>query len=147
MNKEFTRVRSTKDITISAVLTIAGAMLVALPTSASINIAGFFMIFAGIILFLTLKTAYKDTATAVRYCKKEHFFAQSMRQEVLDAIASNPESVNLTEEDKGNGIRLDIYYSKESGKAYIQLFEYIPYKYEPCSRIYEFDLNKVTKIL
>lgn len=147
MNKEFTRVRSTKDITISAVLTIAGAMLVALPTSASINIAGFFMIFAGIILFLTLKTAYKETATAVRYCKKEHFFAQSMRQEVLDAIASNPESVNLTEEDKGNGIRLDIYYSKESGKAYIQLFEYIPYKYEPCSRIYEFDLNKVTKIL
>lgn len=147
MNKEFKRVRSTKDITISAVLTIAGAMLVALPTSASINIAGFFMIFAGIILFLTLKTAYKDTATAIRYCKKEHFFAQSMRQEVLDAIASNPESVILTEEDKGNGIRLDIYYSKESGKAYIQLFEYIPYKYEPCSRIYEFDLNKVTKIL
>lgn len=147
MNKEFTRVRSVKDIIISSVLLIGGAVLVALPTATSINIIGFFMIFAGIILSLVLKTGYKDNETGVRYCKTERFFAQSMRQDILDAIATKPESTNLSEEDKGNGIRLDIYHSKESNKAYIQLFEYIPYKYEPCSRIYEYELKNVNKIL
>lgn len=147
MNKEFTRVRSVKDIIISSVLLIGGAVLVALPTATSINIIGFFMIFAGIILSLVLKTGYKDNETGVRYCKTERFFAQSMRQDILDAIATKPESINLSEEDKGNGIRLDIYHSKESNKAYIQLFEYIPYKYEPCSRLYEYELKNANKIL
>ena len=147
MNKEFTRVRSIKDIIISSVLLIGGAVLVALPTATSINIIGFFMIFTGIILVLVLKTGYKDNETGVRYCKTERFFAQSMRQDVLDAIATKPESINLSEEDKGNGIRLDIYHSKESNKAYIQLFEYIPYKYEPCSRLYEYEFKNVNKIL
>lgn len=147
MNKEFTRVRSVKDIIISSVLLIGGAVLVALPTATSINIIGFFMIFAGIILSLVLKTGYKDNETGIRYCKTERFFAQSMRQDILDAIATKPESINLSEEDKGNGIRLDIYHSKESNKAYIQLFEYIPYKYEPCSRLYEYELKNANKIL
>lgn len=146
MNKEFIRVRSAKDITISSVLTVGGCVLVALPTSTSVNIVGFFMIFAGLILFLTMRTGYKDTETGVKYLKKERFFAQSMRNEVADAIATKPESLNLAEEDKGNGVRLDIYHSKE-GKAYIQLFEYIPYKYEPCSKIYEYELETVAKLI
>ena len=63
MEKNFIRVRSTKDITISLTLTIAGGVLVALPTATSVNILGFFMIFAGIILFLMLRTGYKETET------------------------------------------------------------------------------------
>jgi hypothetical protein len=46
MQKTFIRVRSAKDITIFSTLIILGSVLVALPTSAGINIAGFFMIFA-----------------------------------------------------------------------------------------------------
>lgn len=147
MNKEFIRVRSAKDIIISSVLTVGGCVLVALPTSTSVNIIGFFMIFAGLILFLTMRTGYKDNETGLKYCKKERFFAQSMRNEVTDAISSKPDTLNLAEEDKGNGIRLDIYHSKNEGKAYIQLFEYIPYKYEPCTTVYEYDLNAVTKLI
>ena len=48
---------------------------------------------------------------------------------------------------KGNAVRLDVYYSKASGKAYLQLFEYIPYKYEPCSKIYEHEIIKVGKLI
>ena len=147
MEKEFIRVRSTKDITISSACIIAGSVLVALPTGTPINIAGFFLIFAGIILVLALRTGYKDTESGVKYCKIERFFAQSMREQINKAIGEKPENVNLTEEDKGNGVRLDIYHSKASGKAFVQLFEYIPYKYEPCSNIYEYDLAQVTKLI
>ena len=147
MNKEFIRVRSVKDVTISTSMTICGSILLLLPTSDSINILGFFMIFTGIILFLTLRSSYKDTETGIIYSKKEHFFAQSIRQELLDTLTSMPSSISLSEEDKGNGIRLDIYHSKATGKAYIQMFEYVPYKYEPCSKVLEYNLSDVVKLV
>lgn len=147
MNKEFIRVRSVKDVLISTSMTILGSILLILPTSDSINILGFFMIFTGIILFLTLRSSYKDTETGLIYSKKEHFFAQSIRQELLDTLISKPSSISLSEEDKGNGIRLDVYHSKVTGKAYIQLFEYVPYKYEPCSRVLEYNLSDVSKLV
>lgn len=147
MEKTFIRVRSVKDITIFTSLIVLGSVLVALPGGAGINIAGFFMIFAGIILALMLKTGYKDTETGEKYRKAEHYFRQTARQEISEAIASRPESIDLSQAGDGNAVQLDIYYSKDSGKAYLQLFEYVPYKYEPCSRMYEYEMNEVAKLL
>ena len=70
-----------------------------------------------------------------------------MKNEISNAMTTKPESINLSEEDKGNGVRLDIYYSKATGKAYLQLFEYIPYKYEPCTAVFEHDLSSVSKLI
>ena len=147
MEKTFIRVRSVKDIVISASLIISGSILVALPTGAGVNIAGFFMIFAGLILFFILKSGYKDTETGISYKKKEYYFQQAMNAPISAALASKPESIDLGEANKGNAIKLDIYYSNTSGKAYLQLFEYIPYKYEPCSKMYEYDTARIEKIL
>ncbi len=146
MEKNFIRVRSTKDIAISSVLTVAGCVLVALPTATSINVLGFFMIFTGILLFVLLKTTYKDEDTGIKYCKTERYFSQDQRPDLLEKIAANPNKVNLAEEDKGNAVRLDIYYSKNAGKAYLQVFEYVPYKYEPCSKIYEHPISEINQI-
>ncbi len=146
MEKTFTRVRSVKDITVSSVLTITGCVLVALPTATSVNVLGFFLIFAGILLFFILRSAYKDQETGVKYCKTERFFAQAQRPELIAKIASDPDSIELSQEDKGNAVRLDIYHSKASGKAYLQVFEYIPYKYEPCSKQFEHEISKISKI-
>lgn len=147
MEKTFNKVRSTKDIVISAGLAAAGCVLVALPTSTSINILGFFMLFAGILLFLMLRSGYKEVETGEKFCKTERYFSQTLRAELEEKIASKPQTVNLSEEDKGNALRLDIYYSRKTGKAYIQIFEYIPYKYEPCSKQYEYALSEVTNLI
>ena len=147
MEKEFIRVRSVKDIVIFSTLIIAGAILIALPTGTAVNITGFFLLFAGLILILVLKSAYKDTETGVRYQQKERFFHQAMNAPISSALASKPDSVDLSEEDKGNAVRLDIYFSKISGKAYLQLFEYVPYRYEPCSKIYEYGIENVQKLI
>lgn len=147
MEKEFIRVRSVKDIVIFSTLIIAGAILIALPTGTAVNITGFFLIFAGLILILVMKSDYKDTETGVRYQKKERFFQQAMNAPISSALASKPDSVDLSEEDKGNAVRLDIYFSKTSEKAYLQLFEYVPYKYEPCSKIYEYGIENVQKLI
>ena len=147
MENKFIRVRSVKDIVIFASLIIAGSVLVAMPTSTPVNITGFFMIFAGLILLLVLKTGYKDVETGEKYQKKELYFQQAVRAQLMSAISEKPNYIDLYEEDKGNALKLDFYYSKSAGKAYLQLFEYIPHRYEPCSKVYEYGLNDVDKLL
>ena len=70
-----------------------------------------------------------------------------MNAAISEALATKPHTIDLSEEDKGNAVRLDIYYSKTSGKSYLQLFEYVPYKYEPCSAIYEHEAARIEKLL
>ena len=147
MEKTFIRVSSIRDIVIFILLIVIGSVLVALPTGAGVNIAGFFMIFAGLILSLILKSGYKDEETGERYSKQEHYFQQAMHSAITSVLGSKPESIDLCEAEKGNAIKLDIYYSKTSGKAYLQLFEYIPYRYEPCSQVYEHQIGKVEKLI
>lgn len=147
MEKTFTRVRSVKDIVIFSSLIILGSILVVLPTGAGINITGFFMIFAGIILALVLRTGYRDTDSGEKFKMKEYYFQHTMNNVISDALKSKPGSIDLNEADKGNALKLDLYYSKTSGKAYIQLYEYIPYKYEPCSQMYEYDIAEVQKLI
>lgn len=147
MEKTFIRVRSIKDIAISVSLIILGSVLVSLPTGAGVNIAGFFMITAGLILIFILKSGYKDTETGVLYKNKDYYFQQAMNAPISTALASKPECIDLGEAGKGNAVKLEIYYSKTSGKAYLQLFEYIPYKYEPCSKMYEHSLERIEKLI
>ena len=147
MEKTFVRVHSIKDIVIFISLLALGGILVAIPAGDAVNITGFFLLFAGAILALVLKTGYKDVETNVKYIKKERYFQQAMHAAIADAIASKPDSIDLSQENKGNAIKLDIYFSKATGKAYIQLFEYVPYTYQPCSKMYEYEISKVGKLI
>ena len=147
MEKTFVRVHSIKDIVVFISLLALGGILVAIPAGEAVSITGFFLLFAGAILALVLKTGYKDVETAAKYLKKERYFQQTMHTAIANEIASKPDSIDLSEEDKGNAIKLEVYYSKATGKAYIQLFEYVPYTYQPCSKMYEYDLSKVSKLI
>ena len=147
MEKTFVRVHSIKDIVVFISLLALGGIFVAIPAGDAVSITGFFLLFAGAILALVLKTGYKDVETAAKYLKKERYFQQTMHTAIANEIASKPDSIDLSEEDKGNAIKLEVYYSKATGKAYIQLFEYVPYTYQPCSKMYEYDLSKVSKLI
>lgn len=147
MDKTFIRVRSIKDIVIFSSLAIVGITLTVLPIGDAAHIAGFLMIFAALILAFVLKSAYKDIETNELYLKMERYFKQTMHAAIASAIASKPDSVDLSEENKGNAVKLDIYYSRSAGKAYVQLFEYVPYTYQPCSKMYEHEISKVTKLI
>lgn len=146
MEKNFNRVRSVKDIVIFTSLVVLGSVFVALPTSTSINILGFFMIFTGIILAIFLKSGYKDE-TGVRFNKEEMYFDKSRQTELSKAITSKLCQSDVAEINKGNGIRLDIYHNQKLGKSYVQLHEYVPYKYEPCTALYEHPYENVSEIL
>ncbi|MBQ6689799.1 MAG: hypothetical protein IJN02_11295 [Bacteroidales bacterium] len=147
MNKEFIRVRSVKDYTIVSLLIVAGAILSTIRDNDPLSITGCFLIVAGVVLTFFLKTGYKDKETGIRYRKSEWYFQQTMHAPIKAAIETKPESIDVSQEEKGNSIKLDVYYSESRGKAYLQLFEYIPYKYEPCTAVYEHELSKVKNLI
>lgn len=144
MEKNFVRVRSIKDIIISSALIISGCILVSIPSSESVNIAGFFIVVTGLVLAFILKTAYKDNESGEKYVKKERFFGNEMHEKLKSALAC-PTTLDQKLENRGSSLRLDIYYSKS--KVYVQLFEYIPYKYEPCSAMHEHSFEKASKLI
>lgn len=139
MEREFIRVRSIKDIIISSLLLIAGTVLVILPTSDAINIAGFFMLLTGLLLFFVLKSAYKDNVSGEIFTKKERFFSQDMHDKLKKALTC-PKDMDFSTEDKGSTLRLDIYFNK--ARVFVQLLEYVPHTYEPCSPLVEYDRAK-----
>ena len=136
MNKEFIKVRTITDITISSILLISGIILVALPTSVSVNIFGFFAFIIGVLLLAILKTGWLDIETKERYCLKHRYFPKNRKNEILNALENNIDSIDISDEDN-EGLRVDIYYNKQNHKAFIDLFEYVPYNYERIAPLEE----------
>ena len=145
MEKKFIKTTSITDIIISISLIICGSALAFIFYQKGIDFAGYTLIILGIILVFTLKSSYKDLETGERYLKKEFSFQKKMKSSILSAIASSPNSINTKEE--GNGLKLIIYYSKSYEKAYIQLFEYVPFQFYPCSKMYEYDINNIKTLI
>lgn len=146
MNKEFIKVRTITDITISSILLISGIILVALPTSVSVNLFGFFAFITGVLLLAILKTGWLDIETKERYCLKHRYFPKNRKNEILNALENNIDSIDISDEDN-EGLRVDIYYNKQNHKAFIDLFEYVPYNYERIAPTVEYTIDKIKKLL
>lgn len=147
MNKEFIKVRTVKDIIIASILIVLGLVLLILPTPLSVNIVGSLLLVLGLVLLVMQKTGWQDSETKELYYKRQRFFCGNSKAKIIDALEHNPESIDLSDEGKGEGLLMDIYYGKRSGKAFVRLFEYIPYKYEPVSSFFEYPIDKIKKLI
>ena len=147
MNKTFIRVRSLKDIIITLILIVLGVILIVIPESDGINILGFLLAVCGAATAFVLKSQYKDLESGIKYEKTEKFFMQSMKENITSALKRKTSEIDMSQENKGNGLRLDIYYNRKDNRAYLQLFEYIPYKYEPCSEMIEKEVLDIKGII
>lgn len=147
MNKEFIRVRTLTDIVVSSILLISGIVLVVLPTSVSVIYFGFFVLITGAVLQITLKNGWQDKETQECYCKKEIFFSKNSKAKILNALEKHVENVDISDEDKGEGLRMDIYYNKHSRKAFIRLFEYVPYNYESIFPTVEYTIDEIKNLI
>ena len=65
MEKTFIRVRSVKDIVISALIIILGSVLIILFEGEGVKIAGFFFLLIGLIVLFVLKSDYKDVDSSI----------------------------------------------------------------------------------
>ena len=147
MEKNFVKVQSSKDIITSISLIILGAALALLPLGGATNVTGICVAITGLILVFTLKNGYKESESGERFVKKEHYYPENMKAELQSAVAANPNTIAQGSGDKGNAIRLKIFYNRQSGKAFVQLFEYVPYKYQPCTDMMEYNLSQIENLI
>ena len=147
MDKEFCRVRSAKDIVISVSLIILGIILFFLPYGIGIKIGGFFLFLLGSLFLWLFKSVYKETGEKTVYHKRELYFRRELLNPILKGVVSDPHSIDISAEGLGWTIKLNVYYSKSADKGYIQLFEYIPYNYEPCTEMLEYRINQIDNLI
>ena len=144
MEKNFIRVRSVWNIVISMILILIGFAFMILPDSIEVQMGGFFVLFIGLVLLWTMRTGYKDESSGEIFCKKERFFPHAKEEQLKEALTS-PTRFNSAGENQGSGLRLDVYYNRK--KVYLQLLEYVPHTYEPCSKFYEYDISSGAKFI
>ena len=147
MEKKFIKVRSINDIVIFTSLTAGGFLLTLIFDTLEIDIVGYVLIAIGVLGFCFLKSGYKDIETQEKYFVKEFSFPGNMKSSILSALTLSPGTIDLTQDGKGEVLMLKVYYSKSSGKAYLQLFEFIPHQYEPCSEMYVYEISKIANLL
>ena len=147
MKPHFYRVRSVKDIVISVTLIIAGIALMSYPSEIGITILGMFLFLIGSLFLYLFKSVYKKEGTKEIYHKRELQFRREILQTIQDAVLSDPNQIDMTKEGLGWTVKLNIYFSREADKGYIQLYEYIPYNYEPCTQMLEYRINQIDKLL
>ncbi len=147
MEKEFVRVRSVRDIIVSVVMAVCGIVLIALPTSVSVNIFGTCLAVPGVLMLLFLKTDYKDPETGNRYRRVIKYYAASRKSEILAALKNDPAKSDWNETDSSNGLMLDIYVSRNADEVFVRASEFIPYNYVPCSDWFSFKSDSVAKLL
>ena len=141
MNKEFTRVRSARDIVLSLVLTLAGLACILVPSSIAVSILGCFITIVGIVLLCVLKSVRRDE-TGANYKLVHRFYPKARKKEILEALAGDPSAHDWTESGSEESLRLDVYSCKENNTVYVHCFEFIPYEYLSCSDWFKFDLDK-----
>ena len=147
MEKKFIKVRSINDIVIFTSLIAGGSILTLIFDTLEIDLAGYALVVIGVLGFCFLKSGYKDIETQEKYLSKDFSFPGNMKTSILSTLALSPGEIDLTQDGKGDTLILKMYYSKVSGKAYLQLFEFIPYQYEPCSEMYEYEIDKIANLL
>ena len=147
MEKKFVRVRSAKDVVVFTLLIFIGVILAVIPGIVEIRYAGYALIAIGAAVACFLKNGYKDVETQERYLEKEYLFPGIMKSTILSALVLSPGAIDISQDGKGQALMLKIYYSKTSGKAFLQLFEFIPHQYEPCSEMYEYEIDKIANLL
>lgn len=147
MKNKFIRVRSTKDIIISAALLVLGVALVVFTNIEAANISGYMFVVIGLVLLPVLKTAYRDAETKALYFKKDLYFLREMKDSIIKALESSPEKIDMSQAGKGQVLLLRVYYSKSAARAYMQLSEYVPHEYKPCTEVCVYDISQVEGLL
>ena len=112
MEKKFIRVRTLKDITIFTSILIIGFILVVITKTEADNIGGYTLITIGLMLACFLKTGYMDIETQEKYFKKNFSFLGDMKTQIISALASSPESIDMSQEGNGQVLKLSVYQGR-----------------------------------
>lgn len=99
----------------------------------------------GVLLFTRVNAiVYLPTRSVMK--KAELYFKSGELENLINAVKTgNIETLERLRAERNSGVKMEVIYSKDSSYATCQLFTYVPYNYEPASKVYNLTDEKSQK--
>lgn len=107
---------------------------------------GSILILGGIIALSMSKKTLVHSPSGNKIMSYTYFFPPVEKEKIKQICASSQFHQLKSISNSENGLQMDIYLSKNGSYGAIQLYEYIPYKYEICSPLYEYEGDDATAL-
>jgi len=86
--------------------------------------------------------------TIIKSKRKSLYFSRYQYREIMFALQTGIlKNIDLYTEGESETLKMEIIYNNNEGKAYIQLYCFIPFDYIKCSKVYVFDIDKVRPLI
>lgn len=137
--------RTSYDMIFSMIIIFIGIAACAISHSGAITLMGILFILTGAICWFILKSGYIDVETSKTMKKNEVYFPIEYKHNLIDAILNNPEKLKDYPQSPMNTMKVDIYHNEAD--LYVQLFEYIPCEYKPCTKLIKHKMCDLRKLV
>ena len=145
MDQTIRKSRTSYDMLFSMVIVFIGIAACAISHSGAITLMGILFIITGIICWMILKSGYVDTTTSRSIKKEEAYFPVEYKQNLIDAVLNNPERLNELPNSPMNTMKVHLFHNDTD--LYLQLFEYIPCEYKPCTKLIKHKMCDLSKLI
>ena len=142
MEIQFKKVHTAKDLIISILVLAAGVGLYFVNAGLGVFIGA-----CGILMLLFYKAAYKKVGNDTILTKKAIDVASSCRSSLLDYLNGKDVDPEIQQPGAGGVVRLEVYFNKDEGVAYAQLFNFSNYTYEAATEMIELHSPKADKLI
>jgi len=130
MEIKLKKVHTAKDLAISAVILAAGIGLFFVNAGLGVVIGA-----CGLLMLLFYKAGYKREGEGIVLQKKAFDVAYSCRDSLKGFLDGKDVEPEVKTNTNGGVIRLEAYYNSDAAIAYVQLFDFSNYTYEPATEI------------
>ena len=142
MEIKLKKVHTAKDLIISAIVLAAGIGLYFV----NAGLGGVIGI-CGLLMLLFCKGGYKREGEDIILQKKALDVAHSCRDSLKGFMEGKDVEPEVNTSLSGGVIRLEAYYNADASIAYVQLFDFSNYTYEPATGIVELRGPKADKLI
>ena len=142
MEIKFKKVRTAKDLVISAIILAAGTGLCFVNAG-----LGAFIAACGILMLLFYKTGSKREGDSIVLRKKAFDVAHSCRESLKGFLDGKDVEPEVNTNPGGGIIRLEVLYNADAAVAYARIFDFSNYSYEPATEIVELRGPRAEKLI
>ena len=90
-------------------------------------------------MFVFYKGGYRLDGRGIMLTRKSEDICKDCRTSLMDFLEGRISSPTIRQGHEGGTIRIDVYFNKEERVAYVQLYDFCNYLYEPATGIIELD--------
>ena len=142
MECNFKKVHTGRDLAISTMVLLSGAGLFFINMGLGICIG-----ICGLCMFIFYKGGYKVDGRGILLSRKSEDISKACRTSLVDFLEGRNPTPTIKQGHEGGTVRLDLYYNQTENVAYVRLYDFCNYVYEPATGIIELNGDRAAKLI